>query len=71
MTAELETEVLDMCNLGSANERKGMDIGKLTLAAECVKSGKMSVEDASELLKMTVEEFKRRMDQLSKEVVNA
>lgn len=73
------TEVQDMCNLGTAIERKGIeigekrgiDIGKLALATACVKSGKMSMEDAAGLLKMTVEEFTQKMNQLPKEVVNA
>lgn len=79
MTAELETEVLDMCNLGSAIERKGIekgrnqgiDIGEFRATAKYCERGVISVEQAAKDLNMTVEEFTRRMNQLPKELVNA
>ncbi len=68
MTAELETNLLELCNLGTAIERrgveKGIDIGKLELTAMLCERERITAEQAAKDLKMTVEEFTQKMNQL-------
>lgn len=68
MTAEFETNLLELCNLGTALERKGVergiDIGRLEFTAMLCKRERITVEQAAKDLKMTVEEFTRKMNQL-------
>ncbi len=68
MTAELETNMLELCNLGTTIERrgveKGIDIGKLKLTAMLCKRERITAEQAGKDLNMTVEEFIWKMNQL-------
>ena len=68
MTAELESEVQRMCNLGTAIENKardeGIDIGELRTTVKYYKKGKITIEEAAADLNMTVEEFKEKMNQI-------
>ena len=73
MTAELESEVQRMCNLGTAIENKardeGIDIGELRTTVKYYKKGKITIEEAAADLNMTVEEFKEKMNQIPAEAV--
>ncbi|MDD5841089.1 MAG: hypothetical protein PUC95_05180 [Gemmiger formicilis] len=73
MTAELESEVQRMCNLGTAIENKardeGIDIGELRTTIKYYKKGKITIEEAAADLNMTVEEFKEKMNQIPAEAV--
>ena len=73
MTAELESEVQRMCNLGTAIENKardeGIDIGELRTTVKYYKKGKITIEEAAADLNMTVEEFKEKMNHLPAEAV--
>ena len=77
MTAELESEVQRMCNLGTAIENKardegiveGIDIGELRTTVKYYKKGKITIEEAAADLNMTVEEFTEKMNQIPAEAV--
>lgn len=73
MTAELESEVQRMCNLGTAIENKardeGIDIGELRTTVKYYKKGKITIEEAAADLNMTVEEFTAKMNQIPAEAV--
>ena len=68
-----------MCNLGTAIERKGIeigekrgiDIGEFKTTVKHCRRGVISIEQAPKDLNMTVEEFTQKMNQLPKEAVNA
>ena len=69
MTAEMEREVQSMCNLSTAIENRGIDIGELRTTVKYYRKGKLTLEEAAGDLNMTVEEFKEKMAQIPAEAV--
>ena len=74
MSEELEREVLIMCNLSqgvkaegreegiSIGREEGIGIGEMRMLIKQVKKGRVTVEEAAEDAEMTVEEFKKAME---------
>ena len=74
MNEELEREVLIMCNLSqgvkaegreegiSIGREEGIGIGEMRMLIKQVKKGRVTVEEAAEDAEMTVEEFKKAME---------
>ena len=66
MSEEMEREVLVMCNLSQGIKEEsfneGINIGKIRTLIELVRKGLLSVEEAAEEAKMTVDEFKKTME---------
>lgn len=81
MTAEMESEVQRMCNLSTAIENKGIEmgiergraegieLGELRATVKQYKKGRITLAEAAEDLKMTEEEFIKKMNQLPSEAV--
>ena len=66
MSEEMEREVLVMCNLSQGIKEEsfneGINIGKIRTLIELVRKGLLSVEEAAKEAKMTVDEFKKAME---------
>lgn len=70
MSEELEREVLIMCNLSQGvkaegreeGRREGIGIGEMRMLIKQVRKGRVTVEEAAEDAEMTVEEFKKVME---------
>ena len=74
MSEELEREVLIMCNLSqgvkaegreegiSIGREEGIGIGEMRMLIKQVKKGRVTIEEAAEDAEMTVEEFKKAME---------
>ena len=66
MSEELEREVLIMCNLSQGvkaeGREEGISIGEMRMLVKQVKKGRVTVEEAAEDAEMTVEEFKKVME---------
>ena len=74
MSEELEREVLIMCNLSQGvkaegreegigiGREEGIGIGELRMLIKQVRKGRVTVEEAAEDAEMTVEEFKKVME---------
>ena len=59
MNEELEREVLVMCNLSQGVKAEGISIGEMRML---VKQGRVTIEEAAEDAGMTVEEFKKILE---------
>ena len=62
MNEELEGEVLDMCNLSQGIKAEGISIGEIRMLVKQVRKGRLTVEEAAEDAEMTVEQFKKVME---------
>ena len=70
MSEELESEVLTMCNLSQGvraegreeGRKEGISIGEIGMLIQLVREGDLKPERAAEKAKMTVEEFKKIME---------
>ena len=66
MSEELEREVLIMCNLSQGvkaeGREEGISIGEMRMLIKQVRKGRVTVEEAAEDAEMTVEEFKKVME---------
>lgn len=70
MHEELEREVFDMCNLskgvkaeGRAEGRaEGIGIGEIQMLVKQVRKGRLTIEEAAEDAEMTVEQFRKAME---------
>ena len=74
MSEELEREVLIMCNLSQGvkaegreegigiGREEGIGIGEMRMLIKQVRKGRVTVEEAAEDAGMTVEEFKKVME---------
>ena len=66
MNEELEREVLVMCNLSQGvkaeGREEGINIGEMRMLVQLVRDGDLKIERAAEKAKMTVEQFKKVME---------
>ena len=66
MNEELEREVLVMCNLSQVvkaeGREEGINIGEMRMLVKQVRKGRVTIEEAAEDAGMTVEEFKKVME---------
>ena len=62
MNGELEREVLVMCNLSQGVKAEGISIGEMRMLVKLVRDGDLKIERAAEKAKMTVEQFKKMME---------
>ena len=66
MSEELEREVLVMCNLSQGvkaeGREEGINIGEMRMLVQLVRDGDLKIERAAEKAKMTVEQFKKMME---------
>ena len=77
MSEELEREVLEVCNLSQevrAEGREegrieGIEIGEIRMLVKQVRKGRVTVEEAAEDANMTVEQFKKVMENASLQAV--
>lgn len=57
MSIELKKEVIDMCNLSSSIENRGIEKGKMEILQQLVKDKLLSIADAAKQVNKTEEEF--------------
>lgn len=77
MSEELEREVLEVCNLSQGvraegreeGRIEGIEIGEIRMLIKQVKKGRVTVEEAAEDANMTVEQFKKVMENASLQAV--
>ena len=66
MNEELEREVLVMCNLSQGvkaeGREEGINIGEMRMLVKLVRKGRVTIEEAAEDAGMTVEEFKKVLE---------
>ena len=62
MNEELEREVLVMCNLSQGVKAEGISIGEMQMLVKQVRKGRVTIEEAAEDAGMTVEEFKKILE---------
>ena len=66
MNEDLEREVLVMCNLSQGvkaeGREEGISIGEMRMLVQLVRDGDLKMERAAEKTKMTVEQFKKVME---------
>ena len=62
MNEELEREVLVMCNLSQGVKAEGISIGEMQMLVKQVRKGRVTIEEAAEDVGMTVEEFKKILE---------
>ena len=62
MNEELEREVLVMCNLSQGVKAEGISIGEMQMLVKQVRKGRVTIEEAAEDARMTVEEFKKILE---------
>ena len=62
MNEELEREVLVMCNLSQGVKAEGISIGEMRMLVKQVRKGRVTIEEAAEDAGMTVEEFKKVLE---------
>ena len=66
MNEELEREVLVMCNLSQGvkgeGREEGINIGEMRMLVKLVRKGRVTIEEAAKDAGMTVEEFKKVME---------
>ena len=62
MNEDLEREVLVMCNLSQGVKAEGINIGEMRMLVKQVRKGRVTIEEAAEDAGMTVEEFKKVME---------
>lgn len=77
MSEELEREVLIMCNLSQGvkaegreeGRKEGIGIGEMRMLVKQVRKGRVTVEEAAEDAEMTVEQFKKVMENMPPQAV--
>ena len=77
MSEELEREVLEVCNLSQGvraegreeGRIEGIEIGEIRMLVKQVRKGRVTVEEAAEDANMTVEQFKKVMENASLQAV--
>ena len=77
MSEELEREVLEVCNLSQGvraegreeGRIEGIEIGEIRMLVKQVRKGRVNVEEAAEDANMTVEQFKKVMENASLQAV--
>lgn len=52
-----------MCNLSQGIRAEGIEIGEMRMLVKQVRKGRVTIEEAAEDAKMTVEQFKKIMEQ--------
>ena len=62
MNEKLEREVFVMCNLSQGVKAEGISIGEMRMLVQLVRDGDLKIERAAEKAKMTVEQFKKMME---------
>ena len=62
MNEELEREVFVMCNLSQCVKAEGISIGEMRMLVQLVRDGDLKIERAAEKAKITVEQFKKMME---------
>ena len=62
MNEELEREVFVMCNLSQGVKAEGISIGEMRMLVQLVRDGDLKIERAAEKAKMTMEQFKKMME---------
>ena len=62
MNEELEREVFVVCNLSQGVKAEGINIGEMRMLVQLVRDGDLKIERAAEKAKMTVEQFKKMME---------
>ena len=62
MNEELEREVLVMCNLSQGVKAEGISIGEMRMLVKQGRKGRVTIEEAAEDAGMTVEEFKKILE---------
>lgn len=62
MSEELESEVAVMCNLSEAVEEKGIQQGEINMIYKLVQSGKLTPEEGSDELNVSVEQLRVNME---------
>ena len=62
MNEDLEREVLVMCNLSQGVKAEGISIGEMRMLVQLVRDGDLKIERAAEKANMTVEQFKKVME---------
>ena len=66
MNEELEREVLVMCNLSQGvkaeGREEGINIGEMRMLVKLVRKGRVTIEEAAKDAGMTVEEFKKVLE---------
>ena len=62
MNGELEREVLVMCNLSQGVKAEGISIGEMRMLVKLVRKGRVTIEEAAKDAGMTVEEFKKVLE---------
>lgn len=66
MNEKLEREVFVMCNLSQGvkaeGREEGINIGEMRMLVQLVRDGDLKIERAAEKAKMTVEQFKKMME---------
>ena len=66
MNEDLEREVLVMCNLSQGvkaeGREEGISIGEMRMLVKQVRRGRVTIEEAAEDAGMTVEEFKKILE---------
>ena len=66
MNEELEREVFVMCNLSQGvkaeGREEGISIGEMRMLVKQVRKGRVTIEEAAEDAGMTVEEFKKILE---------
>lgn len=69
MNEELKRKVLVMCNLSQGVKAEGINIGEMRMLVKQVRKGRVTIEEAAEDAGMTVEEFKKVMENTSLQAV--
>ena len=62
MNEDLEREVLVVCNLSQGVKAEGISIGEMRMLVQLVRDGDLKIERAAEKANMTVEQFKKVME---------
>ena len=62
MTTEVKGKVIEMCNLSSYVEEKGIKKGEFNTIVSLVKKGLLTLKDAAEELQITAEELVKQME---------
>lgn len=74
MTRELESEVLEMCNLSSGiadinkaiGREEGIGIGRMQTLVQLLNKGRLTVEEAAEECAISVDEFLKKKEEYEK-----
>ena len=55
-----------MCNLSEGIYERGIEIGRILTLADCVQDGEITLERATEIAGMSVEEFLQKVEEYKK-----